>query len=239
MLGKKEARIREERRQQRLKENKPEVLTGEAAIMEDAYVLDLTLKDLARSQGNLGQIMLAGFWRMFQGKHYLIFEEESLLAYAINQMPEHIDVYYVRSLAKAAETILKYVYDAEISGKPILDPDTQTPITVNLLIATPGLVSKLKENADHFATLTDDKQRLEMLVAIATKGRVEVKATKARQKGVNGKIEQFVGIEKFNTKSKKTTLVLENLDDKQLAYVKKALKRYLDLHLDAKAEAKS
>jgi hypothetical protein len=233
VLNKKSGAIREERKQQRLKEGKPENLTGEAAVMENAYVLDLTIKDLAKTSSNLGQVMLAGLWQMQVSGYYRIFEEETLGDWARNHIGEHLDVWYVRSLAKAAETILAYVYAAEKADKPILDPDTQLPITVNLLLTKPGLISKLKENADHFATLKTDKQRDEMVATIATKSRTDVKAKKAKQKSENGKIPIFKAFEKYNAKTQKTTLTLKDLDDAQLAHVKKVLAKYLDIHLEA------
>lgn len=229
--------IRESRKQQRLKEGKPGDLDGNALEQESAFVFDLLLKDLARTQTTVGQTMLAAMWQMYRNEYYkTVFECETLYEYVCANIPETVDSDYVRGLARSVETIMKFVFDAEQKGKPVLDPDTQLPITVDLLISKPGLVSKIRENSAHFAGLKDDRQREEMVVAIATKARPQVKAVKKQQQIANGKFEPIIVVEKFNTKTKLVSILLKDMTEEQAAWARRVLKPHTDPHLDAKGE---
>jgi len=141
----------------------------------------LAIADYGDIQENVGKIRLAALYDYWKGKYYILLDEcESLVEWADMQAESDPDPYYFRSLAHVVEKVFKYVDDREALGKPVLTKESQTPITVPLLIGRQKLVSKLKENADYFSKLENDSERDDLLDNIVTLSRKKIKAKRAQ-----------------------------------------------------------
>lgn len=221
--------IRKQRAEQRVKEGKPIDLDETGKAIEEANVLNLAIRDFGKLQGNVGQVMLAGMFMQYQNQTFRTDECDTLEEWAETQMGDEVDLWYMKSLAKVVETIFAYVHKREKAENPVLDADTNTPITVDMLISTPGLVSKLKENADWFSKQESDEKRDELISDIATKPRSKINATKAKQQ--KSEIDpQMIIKAVFTVKENgKNTITMEDISDAQVELVRKSLGKAIDM----------
>lgn len=215
ILTKKEAEIAAKRKQ-----DKP--LTPEQQRVEDADVLKEVTLELFRTHNTLGQVLVAALWKNYANRLYAAVGFETLADWAkANFDKEYLDRDYALALARAVEEILSYVHIACVEGKPIVADDVE--ITVDYLIAKPGLISKLKENAFHVSTLKDNAEKEKIIGAIATKSRAKVDAIRGEQQSKAAKVDIVIQATEKKEDDHTATWVLPHLTEIQRELIKKAL----------------
>lgn len=199
---------------------------GETELfVEQGQALGQTFKKLDSTQGRVGQVMLAALWKMSRENYFqLVFEAADAAEYVEDTRDSYKDYYYARSLAQVVDVVFTYIYARKEAGNPVLDTETQTEITVEHLIATEGLVSKLKEQAAYIGTLEKEADK-DALISVISSGQSRTKVEAKRKTIEGGKTDpklKIEGVESIDPDTKKTTVTMV-LDQIKYDYVRQSV----------------
>lgn len=178
-------------------------------------------KTLDETGSRVGQVMLATLWEMHVNHDFeLVYEAADAREYVEDTRTQYRDYYYARSLAQVVDLTLTYVEARKIAGKPVMDPETNIEITVEMLIGVPGTISKLKEQAFYINGLEKDEDKDALIAAIGT-GQSRTKVESKRSTIEEGNTDEKLileGTETIDPKTKKTIVTLD-LDQDKMDYL--------------------
>lgn len=202
-----------------------EDVTEEVHLREEGIALNAVLRNLDTSHGRLGQVMLATLWKMREENIFqLVFEAENATEYVEDTRDQYRDYYYIKSLAQVVDTVLAYVNRRKLAENPVLDPETQTEITVEMLIGTDGLISKLKEQASFIESLESEGDKDSLIGAIGTgQSRTKVDAKRETIEKKNTTPEFIIEATETIDPETKRTIVSMNLDPKRYEYLRRTV----------------
>lgn len=129
----------------------------------EGVILQRALEKMLTANQAVGQVILALMWEIYHKGHFHWTggEFETLSEWADATLSAY-DAKYVMSFVHVVERILLRVHKWYMSGDPVIDPtdpEGRRPLTVEYLIARPGLLRKLKESSSWFMDKTDDEAR--------------------------------------------------------------------------------
>lgn len=167
-------KFRGEREKQRSAEQT--ILAPEDEAREGAELYNNIFMHIDALMDKFGRVELVALWRYRQSGQYLalpnkpgnIHEAVSGLSLKSRE--------YTLALAHVVDRIFSEVEALTKAGKPFMNPNLNIPITVDYLIITPGLIQKLKQHSQYYASLIDYDSKQKFMGWLVTETVVKMKA---------------------------------------------------------------
>lgn len=173
----------EERKAERVASRKEKdiVITPEDEKREDSDIYNMIAQHIDYAIESYGKLQMAALWKYRQSGS---FRSQPNSPEGVAEVVRTIKMRqrdYNISLAMTVDKIFTQVQAAVDSGQPFMDTVKNTPITVERLIITDGLIQKLTKSADHFSKLLDKESKQALLSEILNGTVEQVKALRESQ----------------------------------------------------------
>lgn len=145
-----------------------------------ADVYERALRRIGQHYSSLGQSILAILWPLYHDELWLERSPLSFRDYCENEIGEFFNdqkPYFMQQVQSVERVISQYAQD-----EPILNPDTGEVITPEMIIQSPGIVTKMAHYSHHIHTVAPER-RSEWLTAMATARRTELEEMYNQDKG--------------------------------------------------------
>lgn len=221
-VNKKIDELRKARREQREAEGR-ENPEGTELQKEEAQILLEAIYWTDDQQAKFGQIMLRMMWEMRQSMLYVQLGAENITELIRNNRSSFKNPSYAEDMARICDRIFPEVQALYKRNTPFLNPDNNEAITVDTLIASPGLIRKLKESSDHYSKLISSDDKRDLMSAIVTQSSTKLDATRQKQQQITVATQLVMRFEDIEGDEDKSRLVIE-ADHPTLQAVIKLLK---------------
>jgi|GEM_PF-2568447 len=152
--------------------------------MFEAKVAEQAVCNLQTARHHLGQAVLAGLWAIYQNEYFTqLGEYNTLHEWIAGKFGDTQENQYIHDLGLIVIRVFPKVQSRLVAGNPFKLEDG-TPIGVDTLIETPGLVGKFKQMSSVFEEVSHKPELQESLIRGAvTKTRVDFVEDIARASG--------------------------------------------------------
>jgi len=198
---------------------------------EEAALFNHALNSLSKMRDALGAAQLAGLWHLYQNE-FVVYMGDGTTEYNPKDFANWVrdefngkeNIEYIVTLSYTVARIFQDVHTAHMANKPMQDDEGD--ITVERLLTTDGLISRLNTISTAWEAASPENKALMAEATLNAKSRKEVKKVSDEVRGKATAKEWVKPAFTIYTQDGLTDLVFEGLDATQTAFITGLLSGY-------------